>query len=117
MPSKKDKMTFDRLSVSAAILELTSPPLLDNGSIRMAEAPPEETIEGLFPIFFTSASQEIFGCKVDVNVTPENPQKLVPLEVIIKDFKDRAAVSDFHPCKAQMQVHQLALILSFFFLQ
>ena len=60
--------------------------------------------EGLMALFLTGQSQTIFGCVVDQDVTPENPRKLVPLEKIHKDFRDRAAVSDFHPCKAQMQV-------------
>jgi dynein intermediate chain 3, axonemal len=60
--------------------------------------------EGLMPLFITGASQAIFGCVVDQDVTPESPRKLVPLEKIHQDFRDRAAVSDFHPCKAQMLV-------------
>ena len=64
-----------------------------------AELPP-----GLMPLFFTGATQELFGCVVDKDVTPENPQKLIPLERIHQDFRDRAAVSDFHPCKQEMQV-------------
>lgn len=65
---------------------------------------PDEIPDGLMPIFFTGATQQLFGCVCDEDVTEENPQKLIPIEAIRKDFVDRAAVSDFHPCKAQMQV-------------
>lgn len=63
-----------------------------------------DVVEGLMPVFFTGATQELFGCVVDRDVTPEHPEKLIPLERIHQDFRDRAAVSDFHPCKAEMQV-------------
>lgn len=58
-----------------------------------------ETPADILPLFFTSKTQEIFGCKGDEDVTEENPHKLIPKEAILQDFKDRAAVSDFHPAK------------------
>lgn len=59
----------------------------------------EETPADILPLFFTSKTQEIFGCKGDEDVTEDNPFKLIPKEAILQDFKDRAAVSDFHPAK------------------
>ena len=59
----------------------------------------EEIPSDIMPLFFTSKTQEIFGCKGDEDVTEENPHKLIPKEAILQDFKDRAAVSDFHPVK------------------
>lgn len=59
----------------------------------------EEIPTDILPLFFTSKTQEIFGCKGDEDVTEENPHKLIPKEAILQDFKDRAAVSDFHPAK------------------
>ena len=59
----------------------------------------EETPDDIMPLFFTGKTQEIFGCKGDEDVTEENPFKLILKEVILQDFKDRAAVSDFHPAK------------------
>lgn len=59
----------------------------------------EEIPTDIMPLFFTSKTQEIFGCKGDEDVTEENPHKLIPKEVVFQDFKDRAAVSDFHPAK------------------
>lgn len=59
----------------------------------------EEIPTDIMPLFFTSKTQEIFGCKGDEDVTEENPYKLIPKEAVFQDFKDRAAVSDFHPAK------------------
>ena len=59
----------------------------------------EEIPSDILPLFFTSKTQEIFGCKGDQDVTEENPCKVIPKGTILQDFKDRAAVSDFHPAK------------------
>lgn len=67
-----------------------------------AEAP-----EDIMPLFFTSKTQEIFGCKADEDVTEEEPFKLITKEAIIQDFKDRAAISDFHPVKKLVQVRKM----------
>uniref|UniRef100_A0A670YA64 Dynein axonemal intermediate chain 3 n=1 Tax=Pseudonaja textilis TaxID=8673 RepID=A0A670YA64_PSETE len=40
-----------------------------------------------------------FNCSADVDVTAENPYKLIKKEDIINDMKTRAAISDFHPIK------------------
>ncbi len=58
----------------------------------------------VFPLFFTSKTQEIFECKVDEDVTTENPHKLIAKDKILQDYKDRAAISDFHPVKSLVQV-------------
>lgn len=65
---------------------------------------PVEIPEDIMPLFFASKTQEIFSCRADEDVTEENPCKLIPKEAIIQDFKDRAAVSDFHPVKKLVQV-------------
>lgn len=67
----------------------------------------EEIPSYIMPLFFTSKTQEIFGCKGDEDVTEENPHKLIPKEAVIRDFKDRAAVSDFHPAKKIVLVSSL----------
>ena len=54
---------------------------------------------GIVPLFFSSASQQIFECVTDSDLTVETPHKLIPKEKIVEDFKNRAAVSDFHPVK------------------
>ncbi|NXI97389.1 WDR63 protein, partial [Psophia crepitans] len=53
----------------------------------------------IFPLVFTTKTQEIFNCRVDEDVTEENCFKLLKKEDIIQDLNTRAAVSDFHPVK------------------
>ncbi|NXN55579.1 WDR63 protein, partial [Rynchops niger] len=53
----------------------------------------------IFPLVFTTKTQEIFGCRVLEDVTEENCFKLIKKEDIIQDLKTRAAISDFHPVK------------------
>ncbi|XP_074763348.1 dynein axonemal intermediate chain 3 [Athene noctua] len=53
----------------------------------------------IFPLVFTTKTQEIFNCRVDEDVTEENCFKLIKKEDIIQDLKKRAAISDFHPVK------------------
>ena len=65
-----------------------------------------EVPSDLMPLFFTSKTQELFGCVGDEDVTEENPYKLVSKEAILQDFRDRAAVSDFHPVKKTVQVSE-----------
>ena len=60
------------------------------------EVPPEY----IFPLFFTSKTQEIFECKADEDVTTENPHKIINKDMVLQDYKDRAAISDFHPAKS-----------------
>ena len=59
---------------------------------------------GIIPLFFSGAGQQLFECVVDKDLTTENPSKLIPKEKILEDFKNRAAVSDFHPVKKKVQV-------------
>ncbi|KAM9283510.1 dynein axonemal intermediate chain 3 isoform 2-T4 [Morus bassanus] len=53
----------------------------------------------IFPLVFTTKTQEIFNCRVDEDVTEENCFKLIKKEDIIQDLKTRATISDFHPVK------------------
>ncbi|CAH2310444.1 WD repeat-containing 63 [Pelobates cultripes] len=54
----------------------------------------------IIPLVLTSKTQEIFNCKVDEDITPDKPFKLLKKDEILNDIKARAAVSDFHPFKA-----------------
>ncbi|KAM9324679.1 dynein axonemal intermediate chain 3 [Gastrophryne carolinensis] len=54
----------------------------------------------VIPLVLTSKTQEIFQCRVDEDVTQENPYKLLKKEEMIGDLKTRAAVSDFSPIKS-----------------
>uniref|UniRef100_A0A8C9V9Y6 Dynein axonemal intermediate chain 3 n=1 Tax=Scleropages formosus TaxID=113540 RepID=A0A8C9V9Y6_SCLFO len=55
--------------------------------------------EDIFPMVLTSATQELFECRADEDVTQNNPYKLLKKDDILHDMKARAAVSDFHPVK------------------
>ena len=82
-----------------------------DASVVGEEEGEEEIPSDIMPLFFTSKTQEIFGCKGDEDVSEENPHKLIPKEAILQDFKDRAAVSDFHPVKQIVLVSVLILLL------
>lgn len=58
----------------------------------------------IYPLVLTEKTQEIFNCRADIDVTADNPYKLVKKEDIIQDMKTRAAISDFHPVKKIIQV-------------
>ncbi|XP_064189536.1 dynein axonemal intermediate chain 3 [Anguilla rostrata] len=53
----------------------------------------------IFPMVITAATQELFECRADEDVTKDNPFKFLKKEDIKQDMKKRAAVSDFHPVK------------------
>ncbi|NXN12830.1 WDR63 protein, partial [Indicator maculatus] len=53
----------------------------------------------IFPLVFTTKTQEIFSCRAGEDVTEENCFKLIKKEDIIQDLNARAAVSDFHSIK------------------
>ncbi|KAK5930505.1 hypothetical protein CgunFtcFv8_026733 [Champsocephalus gunnari] len=55
--------------------------------------------EDILPMVLTSATQELFGCRADEDVTGESPYKLLKKDDLIQDLKTRAAVSDFSPAK------------------
>ena len=60
--------------------------------------------ENCFPLFMTSKTQEIFHCQCDVDVTEDNPIKIITKQEILDDMRMRAAVSDFSPFKQQILV-------------
>ncbi|XP_028918860.1 dynein intermediate chain 3, axonemal isoform X1 [Ornithorhynchus anatinus] len=64
-------------------------------SISMASSDHTEII----PLLLTTKTQEIFNCQPDIDVTEENPNKLIKKEDIIQDMRNRAAISDFYPVK------------------
>uniref|UniRef100_A0A8C7LVS9 Dynein axonemal intermediate chain 3 n=1 Tax=Oncorhynchus mykiss TaxID=8022 RepID=A0A8C7LVS9_ONCMY len=53
----------------------------------------------ILPLTLTSATQELFGCRCDEDVTGDNPYKILRKEDIVQDMRMRAAVSDFSPMK------------------
>jgi hypothetical protein len=63
-----------------------------------------KTMNGVSPIFITGATQQLFECVVDEQVTRAAPHKLIAKQAILDDMIKRAAVSDFAPFKQQFQV-------------
>ncbi|XP_046905383.1 dynein axonemal intermediate chain 3 [Hypomesus transpacificus] len=53
----------------------------------------------IFPMVLTSATQEMFGCRADEDVTGDAPYKLLRKADVLQDMRTRAAVSDFSPVK------------------
>ena len=78
------------------------------GNGKNENAEPSESEKGpppgVVPLFFSGPSQSIYGCVVDVDLTDQSPHKLIPKEKILEDFKNRAAVCDFHPVKDKILV-------------
>jgi len=60
--------------------------------------------EGVVPLFLSSKTQEVFGVHTDIDVTTENPMKIISKEQVLQDLYNRAAISDFHPVKPLMVV-------------
>ncbi|KAM8790422.1 dynein axonemal intermediate chain 3 isoform 2-T2 [Rhynchonycteris naso] len=57
----------------------------------------------IYPLVLTSKTQEIFNCRIDEDMTDEQPYKLIKIQDILADFYHRAAVSDFYPIKKLIQ--------------
>lgn len=62
-------------------------------------------------------TQEIFDCRVDEDVTDDQPYKLIRKEDILADFENRAAVSDFYPVKKIVQVSTESFFISWSYLK
>lgn len=81
---------------------------MTEGSTQEEGTAPTKIPAGIKPLFFSGPSQQIFECVVDTHLTSDNPHKLILKEKILDDFKNRAAVCDFHPVKKQVQVYTYA---------
>uniref|UniRef100_A0A3Q3FCA5 Dynein axonemal intermediate chain 3 n=1 Tax=Labrus bergylta TaxID=56723 RepID=A0A3Q3FCA5_9LABR len=68
-------------------------------SVLIVISLPKGHPDDIFPMVLTSATQKLFGCLADEDVTGESPYKLLKKDDIIQDIKTRAAVSDFSPVK------------------
>uniref|UniRef100_A0A3B1JWW4 Dynein axonemal intermediate chain 3 n=1 Tax=Astyanax mexicanus TaxID=7994 RepID=A0A3B1JWW4_ASTMX len=64
----------------------------------------------IFPLVLTSATQELFGCRADEDVTGDDPYRLLKKEDIIQDMKTRAAISDFSPIKQDYPEDEILLV-------
>lgn len=68
-----------------------------------AEDTEEEGLpEGCVPLFLSSKTQEIFHCRMDEDVTVENPIKIITKDEIMEDLRMRAGVCDFAPLKQEI---------------
>jgi hypothetical protein len=60
--------------------------------------------EGVVPLFLSSKTQEIFHCRMDEDVTIENPIKIITKDEIMEDLRMRAGICDFAPLKQEIIV-------------
>lgn len=51
--------------------------------------------EGVVPIFIVGATQELFGLRTDVDITLQDPWRLLPKKQLLEDIKFRGVISDF----------------------
>jgi hypothetical protein len=61
----------------------------------MAAAPP-----GVFPVFVTGTTQDMFKIKPGTDLTEEMPYKRISVKDILKDISFRGVISDWQPAKA-----------------
>ncbi|XP_029489077.1 dynein axonemal intermediate chain 3 isoform X1 [Oncorhynchus nerka] len=82
-----------------------STPTTSKGKDKKADESSAGSVAGsghpndILPLTLTSATQELFGCRCDEDVTGDNPYKILRKEDIVQDMRMRAAVSDFSPMK------------------
>ncbi|KAL1022761.1 hypothetical protein UPYG_G00031960 [Umbra pygmaea] len=75
------------------------------GKEKKPDASPSGSVAGsghpddVFPLTLTSATQELFGCRCDEDVTADKPFKLLRKEDVLHDMRISSAVSDFSPVK------------------
>lgn len=65
----------------------------------------------IYPLVLTTKTQEIFNCRIEEDLTDEQPYKLIKKQDILADFQNRAAVSDFYPVKKLIQVSATSLFI------
>ncbi|XP_055978831.1 dynein axonemal intermediate chain 3 [Sorex fumeus] len=85
---------------------LPSPHFSSTVSVREDEEPENLAVADyphIYPLVLTTKTQDIFGLRIDEDVTDEKPYKLIKKEAIFSDFINRAAVSDFYPLKKVIQ--------------
>ena len=71
--------------------------------------------EGVVPLFLSTKTQEAFGIHADIEVTAENPMKIISKEQVLQDLYNRAAISDFHPVKPMMVVCRWFLLIQLYY--
>uniref|UniRef100_A0AAY4DBC1 WDR63 n=1 Tax=Denticeps clupeoides TaxID=299321 RepID=A0AAY4DBC1_9TELE len=107
--SKRIKSTASNMSIKSK----------GNDKTHSAQSPaPDRCLSGhpddIHPIVLTSVTQEHFECRVEQDVTSDNPFKPLKRADIVQDMKARAAVSDFSPIKqAVMDYPEEEMLLVF----
>jgi len=66
-----------------------------------AEVPP-----GIFPIFLTNTTQQMFSVVSGTDVTEKAPCKRVSVAEILKDIQFRGVISDWQPAKSQIEKYK-----------
>ena len=66
--------------------------------------------KGITPVFLSSATQQIFHCEADVDVTDEKTHILLSKKNLLEDIHNRAAVSDFQPLKKIIKVSRCVCV-------
>ena len=64
---------------------------------------PDEVPPGIFPVFLTMTTQEMFKVVSDQHVTAEMPHKRVNIAEILKDINFRGVISDWQPAKKEIE--------------
>lgn len=65
---------------------------------------PADPLTGIYPLFLTSMTQDLFKIKTGEDVTAERPMKVIPKADILADMYTRAAISDWSPLKQLVNV-------------
>ncbi|KND04124.1 uncharacterized protein SPPG_01562 [Spizellomyces punctatus DAOM BR117] len=68
----------------------------DTGATTAGPANPPA---GIFPLFLTTMTQDLFKVRVGEDVTAEKPIKMIPKADILSDLQARLAIGDFYPAK------------------
>ncbi|XP_036377329.1 dynein intermediate chain 3, axonemal [Megalops cyprinoides] len=100
MPPKKAKSSGSAASSKASG---KSKDKKSNATSPAESVPDSGAPNDIFPMVLTSATQELFGCRADEDLTKDNLYKFLKKSEILQDMKTRAAVSDFHPVKQLVQ--------------
>ncbi|CAG5863543.1 unnamed protein product [Menidia menidia] len=92
----------ERYRISNVILWESSYELTASSNSGLEKVSHESHPNDIYPLVLTTATQELFGCRADEDVTKDNPYKLLKREEIIQDIKTKAAMSDFSCVKQIM---------------
>ena len=64
---------------------------------------PEHVPDDVEPVFLTGSTMTILKAAIGVNVTEDNPFKIVGKDELLEDIEERGVVSDFHALKDKIE--------------